>query len=240
MKRAIKSTANAAIDKAIDPEKEIDMVILELEEQRKLAYKELLGYKTTAKQMERDMEELEAKAQKWEKRAVTAVKAGDDETARQCLKEQREALAERDRVRRDRDEAAGYAIELNNSRKKVEHRLKVLKLKKGTMATQIATARSKSGSTFGETNELFEKFEAAGEAIDDEAIAAEVQAAMEGEATGSELESKLLSLEGGAGATGEADDELTRLKARMLEQKKERERKLLEAGDKPGAKDPAE
>ena len=230
MKRAVKSKANAAIDKAIDPEKEIDMVILELEEQRKSAYKDLLSYKTTAKQMERDIEELEAKAAKWEKRAVAAVKAGDDETAKQCLKEQREALAERDRVKRDRDEAASYAIELNNSRKKVEHRLKILKLKKGTMATQIAAARSRSGSTFGETNELFEKFAEAEEAIDDEAIAAEVAAAIDGEDTGTaELEARLAGIEDSAGSTGDTDGELARLKAKMLEEK-ERRKKLLEAG----------
>lgn len=231
MKRAVKSKANAAIDKAIDPEKEIDMAILELEEQRKAAYKELLSYKTTAKTMERDMEELEAKAAKWEKRAMAAVKTGDDETARQCLKEQREALAERDRIKRDRDEAASYAIQLNSSRKKVEHRLKILKLKKGTMATQIAAARSRSGSTFGETNELFEKFAEAEEAIDDEAIAAEVQAAMEGSDAGTaELEAKLAGLDEPSGPVG-ADDELAKLKAKMLEDK-ERKKKLLEAGDK--------
>lgn len=229
MKRAIKSKANSAIDKAIDPEKEIDMIILDLEEQRKAAYKELLSYKTTAKQMQQDMDELEAKAAKWEKRAMTAVKAGDDEMARKCLKEQKQASDERDRIRRDRDEAAGYAMELNASRKKVEHRLKILKLKKGTLATQIATARSKSGSTFGETNELFEKFEAAEEAIDDEVIAAEVQAAMDGEAQETaDLEAELLKVEDGGGGT---DGELERLKQKMLEQKKERERKLLEAGD---------
>lgn len=231
MKRAVKSKANAAIDKAIDPEKEIDMVILELEEQRKAAYKELLSYKTTAKTMERDIEELEAKAAKWEKRAMAAVKSGDDEAAKECLKEQREALAERDRVKRDRDEAASYAIELNNSRKKVEHRLKILKLKKGTMATQIAAARSRSGSTFGETNELFEKFAEAEDAIDDEAIAAEVAAAMEGQDAGTaELEARLAGLDDAGGPGDDASDELARLKARMLEEKREREKKLLEAG----------
>jgi phage shock protein A len=229
MKRAVKSKANAAIDKAVDPAKEIEMVIAELEEQRRVAYKELLGYKTSAKQMERDMAELEEKAAKWEKRAMAAVKAGDDDTARQCLKEHKEALAERERVQRDRDEAAGYAIELNRSRKKVEHRLKILKLKKGTMATQIAAARSRSGSTFGETNELFERFDAAGDAIDEEAIEAEVAAAMAGEDHGTELESKVLAVaaKGGEQAGAEADDELARLKAKMLEEREAKAAKQL-------------
>ena len=41
MKEGVKYKANAAIDKAIDPAKEIEMAILELEKQRKAALAEL-------------------------------------------------------------------------------------------------------------------------------------------------------------------------------------------------------
>ncbi len=51
IKGGISGKANAALDKAIDPEKELDMAILELEEGRKKAMAELLSYKTTAKQL---------------------------------------------------------------------------------------------------------------------------------------------------------------------------------------------
>src|SRR5262245_49315471 len=132
MKRAIKSKANAAVDKAIDPAKELEMAILELEEQRKAAYKELLGFKTTAKQMEQEIERVQARAADLEKKAMLAVKAGDDELAKQCLKERNLAVADIEKIKRDRDEAAGAAIELNKSRKQVEARLQILKLKKGT------------------------------------------------------------------------------------------------------------
>ena len=49
IKGGISSKANGALDRAIDPEKELDMAILELEEGRKKAMAELLSYKTTAK-----------------------------------------------------------------------------------------------------------------------------------------------------------------------------------------------
>src|SRR5262245_44507557 len=149
MKRAIKSKANAAIDKAVDPAKELDMAILELEEQQKQALKELLSYKASAKAMEKDMEALEEKAKAWEQRAMGAVKKGDDELAKQCLKERKDCLTNLAKVKADRDEATGYAVELNRSRKRAETQLRVLKLKKGTMATQIAAARSGTGSAFG-------------------------------------------------------------------------------------------
>ena len=224
MRRAIKSKANAAIDKAIDPAKELDMAILELEEQQRQAMKELISYKATAKAMEKDMEALEQKAGLWEQRAMGAVKKGDDELAKQCLKERKDALTNLAKVKADRDEAAGYAIELNRSRKKVETQLKVLKLRKGTMATQIAAARSGTGNAFGFSNEVFERMDKAEEKIDSEAIQAEVDAAMEGEELGTDFDAKLLAAGAEPSAGGSADDELMRLKAKV---EADRERKLL-------------
>ena len=52
IKGGISSKANAAVDKAIDPAKELDMAILELEDGRKKAIAELISYKTTAKQLD--------------------------------------------------------------------------------------------------------------------------------------------------------------------------------------------
>jgi phage shock protein A len=224
MKRAVKSKANAAIDKAIDPAKEIDMAILELEEQQKQAIKDLISYKASAKAMEKDMAALEEKARLWEQRAMAAVKKGDDELARQCLKERKQALTDHAKVKADRDEAAGYAIELNRSRKRVDTQLQVLKLKKGTMATQIAAARSGTGNAFGFSNEVFERMDKAEEKIDNEAIQAEVDAAMDGEELGSSLDARLLAAGADPVGGGSADDELARLKAKV---DADRERKLL-------------
>jgi len=76
IKTGISSKANAALDKAIDPEKELEMMILELEDGRKKALAELVTYKATAKQLEHDIEKHRAKAAEWEKRAMLAVNGG--------------------------------------------------------------------------------------------------------------------------------------------------------------------
>lgn len=215
MKRAIQSKANAAVDKAIDPAKQLELTLLELEEQRKTAYKELLGYKTTAKQMEQDIDKHKARIADLEKKAIIAVKAGKDDLAKQCLREKQLAEQELVKIKRDRDEAAGYAIELNKSRKQVETRLQILKLKKGTMATQIAAARSGKGVVFGEAEKLFEQLDQAGERIDDDAIMAEVQAAMDGDEANPELEAKLLAAQAEDTGGSDTDDALAALKAQM-------------------------
>jgi phage shock protein A len=221
MKRAIKSKANATVSKAIDPAKELEMTIFELEEQRKLAYKELLGFKATAKKMEQEIERVQARIADFEKKAVVAVNAGDDELAKQCLREKNLAAAELDNIKRDRDEAIGCAIELNKSRKAVETKLQILKLRKGTMASQLAAARTGKDVVFGDSKELFERLDEAGDRIDHDAVMAEVNAAMGAEETGSDLESKILAAD--TEGTG-AEDALGELKAKMQEAK---ERKLI-------------
>src|SRR5262245_55283659 len=104
IKNGISSKANAALDKAIDPGKELDMTILELEEGRKKALAELVTYKATAKQLDNDVAKYRTKAAEWEKRAMMAVKAGDDEAAKTALREKKLAETEAQKIERDKHE----------------------------------------------------------------------------------------------------------------------------------------
>jgi phage shock protein A len=230
MKDGVKSKANAALDKAIDPEKEVEMAILELEEQRKVALNELISYKATAKQMDEEIRKQEDKAALWEKRAMSAVRAGDDEAAKQALREKKNAQVEIVKITRDRDEAASYAIQLNKSRKAFETKLQILKLRKGTLATQIAAARSAGGDAFGNDPSVWDKFQRAEDRIEEEAVAVEVDAAMRGEqAADAELEAKILGAGTAAGVAGVGtDDALARIKERVAAEKEARLKRLAE------------
>ena len=219
---------SSALDKAIDPAKELEMAILELEEGRKKALAELLSYKTTAKQLDQDIAKQRAKAAEWEKRAMLAVKAGDDEAAKLALREKKTAEAEAVKIERDKHEAASYAIQLNKSRKEFETKLQMLKMRKGTLATQIAAARSAGGDAFGNDSSVWDKFQRAEERIDAEAIESEVDAAMRGEeeAVKAGFDAKLAAVAGVAALEAAPDDALAKLKAKMLEDK-EAKQKLL-------------
>jgi phage shock protein A len=233
LKDGISSKANSAIDKATDPEKEIDQAIFDLEEGRKKALQELISYKATAKQMEQDIVKYEEKAATWEKRAMTAVRAGDDDAAKQALTEKKNCQVELAKIKRDRDEAAGHAIALNKSRKEFEVKLQILKLRKGTLATQLAAARSATGNAFGHDDEVWEKFERAEAKIDADAIETEVDAAMRGEeaALASEIDRKALA----AGENHTPDDALTALKEKMAVEKARRLALAKGSGDKEGS-----
>ena len=223
IKNGISGKANAALDKAIDPEKEIDMAILELEDGRKKALQELISYKATAKQLDNDIEKYQAKVAEWERRAMVAVRAGDDDAAKTALREKKNAEGELVKITRDKHEAASYAIQLNKSRKEFETKLQMLKMRKGTLATQLAAARS-GGDVFGNTGEVWEKFQRAEDRIDAEAIETEVDAAMRGEdADAAILDAKLAAL---PAAQATADDELARLKVKVLEDKAAKQKQI--------------
>ena len=196
------------------------MAILELEEGRKKAMAELLSYKTTAKQLDQDVEKYKAKAAEWEKRAMLAVRAGDDEAAKTALREKKAAESEAVKIERDKHEAASYAIQLNKSRKEFDVKLQMLKLRKGTLATQLAVARSAGGDAFGNDTSVWDKFQRAEDRIDQEVIESEVDAAMRGEDAETQLlNSKLAAL---PAAAADSDDALAKLKAQMAEAKKQK------------------
>ena len=235
IKQGVSSRANAAID----PAKELEIAITELEDGRKKALAELVAYKTTTKQLDADLEKHKAKAAEWERRAVVAIKAGDDEAAKLALREKRAAEVEAGKIECDKHEAASYAIQLNKSRKEFETKLSLLKMRKGTLATQIAVARSPGGDAFGNDSSVWDRFKAAEDRIDSEAIATEVDAAMRGEAAETQaLDAKLAALGAGDGAA--PDDALARLKDKMAEQKAAKQKQLeASAGDAGGATRPA-
>jgi phage shock protein A len=244
IKNGISSKANAALDKAIDPAKELEIAIAELEDGRKKALAELVSYKATAKQLDGDIQKHRAKAADWERRAMLAIKAGDDESAKVALREKRTAEAEAQKIERDKHEAAGYAIQLNKSRKEFETKLSLLKMRKGTLATQIAAARSAGGDAFGNDSSVWDRFQAAEDRIDAEAIATEVDAAMRGEEEDARVfDAKLAAVAGPAGLLGDADgpdDALAQLKGKMAEQKAAKHNQLASGtGTNPSATSPA-
>jgi phage shock protein A len=236
IKNGISSKANAAIDKAVSPEKELEIAIAELEDGRKKALAELVSYKVTAKQLDADVEKHKAKAVEWERRAMLAIKAGDDEAAKLALREKKTAEVEAAKIERDKHEAASYAIQLNKSRKNFETKLQMLKMRKGTLATQLAVARSPGGDAFGNDTSVWDRFKEAEDRIDSEAIETEVDAAMRGEeaAEASAFDRKLAAIAGPAALLGMpdgADDALARLKDKMADQKAARQNQL--AGGAP-------
>jgi len=171
MKRAISAKANAALDNQ-DPAKALDQMIREMEESILAAKKELLGFKATEKRLNKDIEALDAKIADWENRARLSVQNGDDELAKEALREKQRCESDRAGLVRDKNEAASYAVEINKGRKQVETKLQILKLKRGTMAQQLAAARSGEAGFGGD--DVWQRMQEAEDRIDAQVAESEV------------------------------------------------------------------
>ncbi|WP_428264886.1 PspA/IM30 family protein [Haliangium sp.] len=221
MKNGVRAKANSAIDNARDPAKELNLAIQELEDIRKKALQELVSYKATAKQMDQDIERHQNRMAEWEKRAMAAVRSGEDDLAKQALREQKQCQTEIERAKRDRDQAASYAVQLNKSRKEAETKLRMLKLRQGTLATKLKAAQT--GSQLGFDNSLFDKLDDAEARIDQQSIEAEVAMSLDDELGGGvsedEFDRKLIEAGGDPGTAHGGDDPLEALKAKMAADK---------------------
>ncbi len=190
--------------------KDIDSIILEMEQQRKQALEELISYRATAKRMKADEEKYLQKASAWQKKAESFVTAGSDDKAKHCLAEKNRCLAQAADIRKDWNEATGYAIDLNASRKTLEKKLQSLRLRKGTLASQLAVA--KTGVAIGQIDpELQTKFSQAEEKINSATMEVEVQAAMDQELASDALEPTTTATE----LPTQEDDALAQLKIKM-------------------------
>src|SRR6185436_720271 len=92
----VKSNLNSAIDKMSDPGKEIDQMIVELEDSLKKARSEVLQSIVAEKRIKQKLEALAKESAEWEERAQRAVLAGDDDLVKQAL--ERKAVVDGDKA----------------------------------------------------------------------------------------------------------------------------------------------
>ena len=78
----LRANTNAALDKAEDPELMLTQMISDLETQKREAKQRMTEALALQKRFERQTEQEEAEAQKWEDKAVLAVQKGKDDLAK--------------------------------------------------------------------------------------------------------------------------------------------------------------
>jgi phage shock protein A len=231
MSRAASANFNALMDKLDDPRKSIDLTITEMEEQLRLARREIVQGVASEKQLKKKVEELESEAVRWEKRAELAVQHGDDELAREALRHKRRLADERNRAETLRVQSHGAALELRADLERMERTVSEVKAKRGLLAAQVGQARAAIGGAeglgarpgqdaFGEFRRMEDQIEGVEHAI---AAEREVKEALEGGSSGTgmtreEVEARFRALESTAESRGPGDDvdaELSALKSRI-------------------------
>jgi phage shock protein A len=224
-------SSNALLDKAEDPKKSLDLIVEEMKDQVRAAKKELVEGVAAEKVLRKKVEDLDAEAEKWERRAELALKAEDEKLAREALVQKKRVIGERDRAEALRGEQRSAVLNMKVELERMEAKQQEFQARKGTLAAQMKQARAGGGAeglgAKGAGGGAFAEFRRMEEKID--GAAAEVQAhrevedALKGKGMDAmELESKFAALEG-RGTKGsddktgnpEIDDELAALKRKI-------------------------
>jgi phage shock protein A len=231
MGKVISSNVNALLDKAEDPKKSLDLIVEEMKDQIRAARKELVEGVAAEKVLRKKVDDLDAEAEKWERRAELALKAEDEKLAREALVQKKRVVGERDRAEALRAEQRSAVLNMKSELERMEAKQQEIASRKNTLAAQVKQARagggaealgakSSSGGAFAEFKRMEDQIDGAAAEV---AAHKEIDEAMGGGGlSAAELESKFAALEHGGGSKSgeksespEIDSELAALKKKI-------------------------
>ena len=237
----IRSNINELINKAEDPEKMLNQVLVDMKSQLVEAKKQVAIAIADEKRIKKQYEQEAAKAAEWERKAMLAVRAGDDGLAKAALGRK----TEHDEVAatlRQQWEAQKQSVEqLKQALRGLDNKIEEAKRKRNILVSR--QKRAEAQRTINETlsninsTSAFDTFERMSDRVTQIEAEAEATAEIGGALPEATLDAQFKALEASTGV----DDELARLKQRMALQaaEEERERKaLLGEVDEPPKKPP--
>ncbi len=216
MSTLLKSNINALISKAEDPEKILNQLIIDMRQQFLEARKQVAVAIADEKRLKRQYESELEKAREWEKKAMTAIKAGRDDLARQALarKGEHDTLAEQFQQQWVAQKQA--ADQLRDALTALNKKIEEASRKKNLLIARQkrAEAQKKIQDTMAgmKDNSAFDTFSRMEEKVD--RAEAEAQAALE---LSGDLDTDSLSKQFDALSSSDVaqDDALAALKAKM-------------------------
>ncbi len=214
--RVLKANLNSLVDRAEDPGKLLDQTVIDMESELKRARQDLVTQLGTAKRLEKKVGEAQEEVTGWENKAVLALRAGDEDLAREALKMKQKAKQGAENARKQADSASASATQLQSTLETIEAKIEDLKARKTTLAAQVRRARevgteSGGGARFG--GGTLDELEHLSGRIDQ--LEAEVEAAdVLGDPHRASVEARFRELEKKSGGAV-VEDELSALKKRL-------------------------
>ena len=217
-KRAVKSNINDMISKAENPEKMLNQLIVEMNEQLIESKKTVAAAIADEKKLERQMTTNREQASEWERKAMLAVKSGEDNMAKEALLRKQE-YDNTARQYQAQWQAQHEAVEqLKGALRQLQQKIEEAQRKKNLLIARAkrAEAQKRMQSTMSSMvdTSAFEVFDRMSEKV--EQIEAEVDAMREIEASGGgdSLERQFQALEA---SDSSADKLLEDLKTKMAQ-----------------------
>jgi phage shock protein A len=216
IRTVLKSNINALISKAEDPEKMLNQLLMDMNEQLLEAKKQTALAIADEKKLERQVLENKAQGEDWEKKAMLAVKAGKDDLAKEALGRKQEYDGYAVSFQKEYDSQHAAVEQLKDALRQLQTKIEEAGRKKNLLVARAKRAEAQTqiqqtmGSLSGTSS--FDTFDRMTQKVDQ--IEAEAEAMKElGTVTADQkLEDKFKELEASDGST---DKLLEDLKAKM-------------------------
>ena len=211
----IKSNLNDLISSSEDPEKMLNQIVLDMSNQLLEAKRQVAASIADEKRLAKQVEQETANATEWERRAMLAVRSGDDALAKEALarKKEHQTLAEQFQDQWSKQKQAVDQLKLalralNNKIEEAKRKKNLLIARKKRAEAQKAIQETMTGLKNASAFETFDRMAGRIEQMEAEA---EAHAELNEEATGDTLAHKFRELE----VTKGADEDLVALKRQM-------------------------
>ena len=213
----IKSNLNDLISRAEDPQKMLNQLVADMQNQLVEAKKQVAISIADLKRLEKQRDEQVELTQEWERKAMLAVRAGDDNLAREALKRKAEHEAHAAEFIKQTQLQKEAVDKLKDQLRNLNDKIEEAKRKKNILIAR--QKRAEAQKAIQETlqglsdTSAFDTFERMAQKVDQ--IEAESEAAVDlsNELTGDTLQQKFKALE--ASSTVGTDAALTELKIKM-------------------------
>jgi phage shock protein A len=212
----IKSNLNDLISKAEDPQKMLNQIVVDMQNQLVEAKKQVAVSIADQKRLEKQRDEQSELSKEWERKAMLAVRAGDDTLAREALRRKSEHdnqlgefIKQSDLQKQAVDKLKDQLRTLNDKIEEAKRKKNILIARQKRAEAQRAIQDTMRGLS---DTSAFDTFERMSQRVDQIEAEAEASTELGGELAGDTLQAKFKALESG-GAGG--DMALAELKAKM-------------------------
>ncbi len=222
----IRSNINELINKAEDPEKMLNQVLVDMKTQLVEAKKQVAVAIADEKRLKKQYEQEASKAADWERKAMLAVKAGDDGLARAALQRKADHEEVANNLKVQWEAQKDSVSKLKEALRGLDGKIEEAKRKRNILVSRQkrAEAQKTINETLGSINSTssFDTFERMSDRVTQ--IEAEAEAASElGVLPEANLESQFKALEASS-----VDDQLDALKRKMALAAGKDEKKAIE------------
>jgi len=234
----IKSNINDLINRAEDPEKMLNQIILDMRDQLAKAKREVAAAIADEHKLRGQLEDEFKQAKEWENRAMLAVKEGRDDLAKQALMRHSEHADRAKQLDETWRAQSAETEKLRGSLRQLNEKIEEAKRKRNLLIAKQkrAQAQRKIHETMSGLSDTsaFEAFNRMADKIEESERKSLAAAAVNEDLTGDSLEDEFKALESGGGS-GAVEGRLLEMKRQMglLSAPEEEQLKQLEAGDGP-------